>query len=46
LPLQTNGLKLLIKTFDLDMKKCLKCSTEKPLDQFYKCRGMADGNGK
>lgn len=25
-------------------KKCFKCEQEKPIDQFYKHRGMADGH--
>ena len=26
------------------MKTCNKCDTEKPISEFYKCRGMKDGH--
>lgn len=25
------------------MKTCFKCKTEQPIENFYKCKGMADG---
>jgi len=33
----------MILQFPSDMKKCFKCSVEKPLSDFYKHKGMADG---